>query len=557
MHPDLEPDRRSGIVIAALLCATGLVLTVAAQLPGAELSYPRFAVPKELVFNGFAFVTAALLLVSTRRLELDAGVFLLLGFLAFASVSVYAAEASWQLGLRPTGLYVSFVVVILCAQAFVRHGRRELVLAGLCAAVGLGTLGVLLEVYAAGIGGPSILGRGPGGWLGNRNYNAHLVAIALPALWALCVATERRALRAASLAVLFASAIVLVVTRTRAAWLALLVAIPMALALGVYFRASFARSAERFRTPGQRPVYMAAAVCVAGLLFGTFVPNQLEWSAANPVGDTLAGLTEYESGSGAGRLVQYRQTLEMVADRPLLGVGPGNWQAIYPLYEHETEDAGWGPVGTVSPTSEWLGIASEMGLPALLLLLGWCGLAVWRGIAALGSARRGDACASSGSEPYALALLVTLAVVGILGALDALVMRPSSAFVLAVVMGALQPRSAARWRPGLGLAAKATLAVALAVLGVGVLWPSMNQSRALYARATLPRAEALASVVELVPWDYDAHNELSTLYLGRGDCKLALAHADASRRVRPQLDEEQMARVMCRTLEIPANPHAF
>lgn len=90
----------------------------------------------------------------------------------------------------------------------------------------------------------------------------------------------------------------------------------------------------------------------------------------------------HEDSSVQYRLTAYRISLEMIKDRPLLGVGYGwpNFEDWYPVYDPGCEE--YKP----HAHNNWLELTAESGLPAGLLftfwqaLLGWYALALlWRG----------------------------------------------------------------------------------------------------------------------------------------------------------------------------------
>ncbi|MBB27506.1 MAG: hypothetical protein CME25_01210 [Gemmatimonadetes bacterium] len=87
------------------------------------------------------------------------------------------------------------------------------------------------------------------------------------------------------------------------------------------------------------------------------------------VSSAITSMTQ--RGGDRDRFYMWSRTLEMVVDRPLLGVGLGNWEYLFPLYDEgrmiRPEHA------PVRPHNEVLWIGSEtgaVGLLAYLLLLG-------------------------------------------------------------------------------------------------------------------------------------------------------------------------------------------
>lgn len=66
------------------------------------------------------------------------------------------------------------------------------------------------------------------------------------------------------------------------------------------------------------------------------------------------------------RLEYWRATAAMIAEHPLLGVGPGNFQDWYPRYKLPQASE-----TIADPHNYWLEMAATAGIPAALLLLGW------------------------------------------------------------------------------------------------------------------------------------------------------------------------------------------
>ncbi len=86
-------------------------------------------------------------------------------------------------------------------------------------------------------------------------------------------------------------------------------------------------------------------------------------------------LEVYHDRSHRERLAMWRSTLSMVAENPLLGVGPGGWKRVYPLYDG---GATIEPYGTPRrPHNDFLWIAAEFGLIGLCVYL-WLLTAVFR-----------------------------------------------------------------------------------------------------------------------------------------------------------------------------------
>src|SRR5690606_29247955 len=137
-------------------------------------------------------------------------------------------------------------------------------------------------------------------------------------------------------------------------------------------------------------------------------------------------------GSGRGRLLQYRNSLELVRQNPVLGVGPGNWALHYGSVAPRN-DPSFARNDVVPlnpwPSSDAIAMVSERGVPGLLAALLVALSCCWRAIPAL---RAGDRRALGGA-----ALAGTLVAIGVAGMFDAVLLLAVPAGFAAISIGAL------------------------------------------------------------------------------------------------------------------------
>lgn len=400
------------------------MLAVLAALPVAPSDLDRHQFPKETLVHLGVWLA---LLVSRPWSFLPGRGALRVGAVALGGwsiVTAFFATNPWM-GWRAAALTVTGLAAFALVHHLARAGETRTLLgwAALAAAVGAGT-GL---AQAMGYEHPSFSRlRAPGGTFGNRNFLAHIAAAALPVV-AFGVVTTRRRVAVIVGAIGFALlASALVLTRSRAGWLAAIAGLGTVVVLVAFTR--FRRSVP---LPIGRAVLLTAMLG-AGAAAAIVVPNTLEWRSDSPYTDTLGNLTNYREGSGRGRLLQYQNTLMLAVRHPLLGVGAGNWSL------HYGEVAPRGDPSFASndvvplnpwPSSDWLALASERGVPGVLaaLLLAF-GLA-WRGVVAL---RIGGERALAGAT-----LLGTLAAIGVAGLFDAVLLLAVPVLFTAIVVGAL------------------------------------------------------------------------------------------------------------------------
>src|SRR5439155_8009729 len=113
----------------------------------------------------------------------------------------------------------------------------------------------------------------------------------------------------------------------------------------------------------ERPKY-AGAVLVVVWLAARLVGPQL----ASRYGSAFANQEERD-GSSESRLELWRDCMKVVADKPVFGVGPWNWAVV-------AESYGW-PAGK-SAHSVWMETAAEIGVPGVVAMIAFFGLAAVR-----------------------------------------------------------------------------------------------------------------------------------------------------------------------------------
>ncbi len=297
--PASEPVARARVgdyYLLALLMA-GAVAIILVGIRSSVYDLDRYSFPKAMVLHAVALLALPVLLARWKQIELGAVDALLALFVAWSGASTLLAHNHW-LALAGFGLSFSGWIVYLAARQIAPVRGRALI-AALAFAAALGSSLGVAQAYGATW---SFLAttRPPGGTFGNRNFLAHLTAIAVPLLLLVRLRARRRVpafLAAAGLA-LAAAAIVL--TRSRAAWLGLAAGLAvMFLATVIGWRAI--RSAVDRPKRRLRGAVLALAI---GTAAAVLLPNTLDWRSSNPYTQTLNRLTDYRGGSGRGRLIQ-------------------------------------------------------------------------------------------------------------------------------------------------------------------------------------------------------------------------------------------------------------
>jgi O-antigen ligase len=519
----MEDARRSWThAVALALIAAGALAVALAALPYKTFDLDRFFVPKELVLHVAAALTALVLLSRARRLEMTRVDTLLASFLALSVVSA-ALATNWWVAWRALAVSLSGVTVFWCARAIARAGRRDALLSCLVFGAVAAAATALLQAYGVQSDFVS-LNRAPGGTLGNRNFVAHLAAIVMPALlWRTLGARTAWRARAGGAGVVVIAA-VLTLSRSRAAWLALAVCVPIAV-IGVIAGHRVWRRSEAAARAGRLAAGVAAVVLAA-----MFVPNALNWKSDSPYLDSVRGVVDYRAGSGKGRLVQYRNSLRLASAHPVLGVGPGNWAVRYPTVATPNDpsiDQDDGMTSNPWPSSDWMAMLAERGAPATAcLIVAFIGLGV-TGLLAM-SPRGGPDQFAQG-----LALVATTVIVVVTGAFDALLLLPAPALIVWGLLGALSVQ--ARTRATIDLTSGRRIVAMVVVLVAGAAAAGRNAAQALSMELVERdgRTAAIERAASLDPGSYPILMKLATLDARRARCDAVRERAGAAHALYP------------------------
>jgi O-antigen ligase len=519
--------------IALRVLQLGAMAVVLAAAPYKVFDLDRFFVPKELILHATALLATVLCLLRVRRLGLGRvdqllGLFLLLGVVS----ALFATN--WWLAGRAVAVSLSGAACFWSARAVARAGLARSLLTALALAGVIGAVTALLQAYGLRTEYVS-LNRAPGGTFGNRNFMAHLCVITLPTLVLVATtAATRRAFSwwAGGLA-LVAGALIL--SRSRAAWLALIVGAVVLLPMVVL---ALRRGRGTLRLGRLLALPLAAAVGAGAALL---LPNTLDWRSDSPYMDTAKSVVNYKEGSGRGRLVQYGNSLRMSVRHPLLGVGPGNWAVVYPRFAAK-DDPSLSDDGMTSnpwPSSDWMTFVSERGLASFLLLALAMVALLADGLRAVREGRTPE------ERLTACTLLGTLAILLVVGTFDAVLLLPVPALVAWTLLGALSPPTRERKAVVLSLALRALVVLGVVAIGGLAVARSVAQLSAMSTFSTTSRTTRLEAASALDPGSYRIHVRLAEGYVRRGSCKRALVHANAARELFPNAPQPRRLRAAC------------
>lgn len=450
---------------------------------------------------------------------------LALGVLALAWASAVGARVTPVVWRGIGGISASVALWLVLRTPTVR-GRDAFVTL-------IASLGVVIALitWCEAMGWiPSMAPRGfaPGGLFGHRNRMAHVLVLCLPAV-AGGIARSRGVSRVGLVGACALLVGAIVLSRSRAAWLGSAMVLAFAAVAATALRPSGA-GAPAITSIG----YCARLFGAAGLgiLGATVSPTALSWKDQSPFLSTVRRLAEVDSGSGRARKTQAATSLRMLSDAPYLGVGPGNWPIAYGRYALRA-DPSYRPELAVPtdrlPNGDWVGIASELGLPALLLLM-LAGMELTlRSLRAFFVLRQREPFWS-----FQAALLVgLLGAIAVMGLADAVLMTPGSAAVAVSALAVWSPRRGSLLRFALSERARGLL---LAVILMAAFRPTAAVLRQLYAHHVASGAASLSDLETAARWnpaDFGSRLRLARIYAARGRCELAVPHAIAAARLFP------------------------
>lgn len=231
-----------------------------------------------------------------------------------------------------------------------------------------------------------VAARRPAATYVNRNVAAQALVVMLPLALSGALALRRAAWRWLAGAACAGGLMLLVVIRGRGAWIALLVAISATLVvLGLW-----ARRRVRWRRVAAVGAGLAALAALA-----PWIPTRSGEPLPTVRRSVELMVHHYEGSTLEIREWLWRNTAVMVGDAPLLGFGPGRFRVVYPLYQDAAvDDQHFGlDRQPVHAHNELLHTAAELGLPAMLVLLGFAVGAGVRTVRELSRAERGTTIA--------------------------------------------------------------------------------------------------------------------------------------------------------------------
>jgi len=506
----VEVEPRPAGSLALRVVQIGAIAVVLAVTTFHIFELDRFFVPKEFVLHVTAALAGLLAIRALWRMSITRVDLLLASYLALSVLSALFATNRW-LAMRALAVTASSILLFWIARSLREAGLARPLLSALAIAVVVAAVTSLLQTYGLDIELFSV-NRAPGGTLGNRNFVAHVAAFGFPLLLLCTVRAHRRGtyLRWAVASGFVVTALVL--TRSRAAWLAF-AAVILVLIVAVII-------SRPLRHDGGIWKRLIGVVVIASALvaLSLALPNALHWHGRNPYLDSVRNIAEYSEGSGRGRLSQYVTSLLMTLRHPLLGAGPGNWPVDYPVRaargDPSRDPNDRGMTANPWPSSDLFACISERGIAAFVLLA----LAFFRlAVSGLRQLRR---AVDAQEALAAVAFLGVIAGAIVAGTFDAVLLLAVPALLVWTALGALWIPEETSPRPVWRFAVIAALLISIA----GIV-RSASQIVAMDIYATHSDRASLERAAQIDPGSYRLQMRLARMR-GKGRCGHARAAHD-------------------------------
>ena len=312
--------------------------------------------------------------ISIARQSLKESLFLIV-FVAWGALSLFWAVNKYEsiFSLSHWGCALLFVMCTLCllnGMKYIRWIVFSITLSAFIVA--------LMGIFQFNDFNPSFLYQAavPGSFFGNKNFAAQFIVGALPFSLYSAYLFRKKIFGGFSSVVFVILLFFLIISRTRGAWLASsgsLVAGLVLMALYVKVNPLIYKSVVTGFMKNNMKLIFIGMACFFILCLWTFMPGdkKAKQSPRLDLRQEIASIGETKKGSAQWRLTAWRNTFLMFKTYYVKGVGLGNWQFYYPLFARKGKvDKDFNEERQAKRNhNDYLQIASELGLPGILLFL--------------------------------------------------------------------------------------------------------------------------------------------------------------------------------------------
>ena len=295
----------------------------------------------------------------------------LLGLLGLASLSFWQTTHALD-SLVEFSYQISLVsLFFIASSALTTRDLPALLKANAIAGLIIGTIGILQYHNLAFVHIPST--GHPSATFAYRNFAAMYVICALPLSIFFFLYAKSRTNTILALLSTVCLAVFLIYTRTRGAWGGLGIGL---IAITVFFLNRNLRQiwwqAIAPTCNKQKTILSLCGIALIAILAPfapRFTDTGLQRFDEKKTDITSTVTSAFQSDGDRGRTDMWRNTLNLIRDYPLLGVGPGSWKRTYPPYDRGVMIRQ--NTSPVRPHNDYLWICAEYGLAGLFCYLGF------------------------------------------------------------------------------------------------------------------------------------------------------------------------------------------
>jgi O-antigen ligase/tetratricopeptide (TPR) repeat protein len=215
----------------------------------------------------------------------------------------------------------------------------------------------------------------PSATFANKNLASHFVVMTIPLSFLMFVVTKSKRLSFVySLVTFFALWYVIMIT-ARQAYVAVFVEL-LVLVLFLFF--DYVKNNNTFLKSIQH--IKIKIITFVFLIFSLFIVGNFSSDGFNlSKGNKLEKVAKISLEGGSARIPAWKNTIEMIKDHPIAGVGIGQWQEYYPLYyDASAPDVIFGDKTRLTKAhNEYLEMFANVGLIGFLPLL-WVFISVFK-----------------------------------------------------------------------------------------------------------------------------------------------------------------------------------
>jgi len=256
----------------------------------------------------------------------------LAGFLIWCCITLLWVE-NWNLAVVMLAQYLTFAMgFVLFLNIFRNFDNGRAVLKVLVWSMVVSSIIGLLQYYFANneiIQNLYIQTVKPGSTFANKNMASHFIVMALPLSFALFISAQKKIDIYIYTLATFIGLWFLIYTVARQAYLAILIEFIIIL---IFFVLDFLKNRDNsfIRTAFNVKTKISAFIFI--LLSLLFVSNLTSQGWDFDSKDKLNQVKKININDGYARLPAWTNTIEIIKDNPVFGVGIGQWQSKYPLY---------------------------------------------------------------------------------------------------------------------------------------------------------------------------------------------------------------------------------